>query len=391
MSFATILALAAATQASPLPASNGSPLEIRFCPETKIWTHPLDSLRGVQSLLLQNVAIINRGPASVTLDGISIELRNDTIVLDERRLNAAQIDTSAKSASAAEAQGTFKEAAFQFCDGRLLGEARLADGPTLGPGQALVLMQHPFAFKGKRTDLAVTVTGTASGSRITAAGAIPLDTGTSKTRFRWPLAGKRAWVVGAGASFHTHHRWAVPEEFALDIMAVDGNGSTHRGPGASNSAFYAYGADVVAAADGMVVIALRGSAEGPPMLRKRGESMESYYGRIRERQAANSARGEAGISGDAVVIDHGNGEYSVYAHLVPGSVRVNAGDRVETGRVIGKLGSSGNSTEPHLHFHVCDRPSTLSCAGIPPTFVGIELPMADGPRPIQSGDLVRPE
>ena len=391
MGFATILALAAAVQAGPLPTSNASPLEIRFCPEAKIWTHPLDSLRGVKSLLLQNVAIINRGPAPVTLDQVSIELRNGALALDERRLNATQIDAAAKGASAAQAQGTFREAAFQFCDGRLLAEARLADGPTLGPGQALVLMQHPFAFKGKRTDLAVTVKGTASGSPITVSGAIPIDPGTSKTQFRWPLGGKRAWVVGAGASFHTHHRWAVPEEFALDILAVDGNGSTHRGRGASNSDFYAYGADVVAAADGMVASALRGAAEDPPMLRNQGESMESYYGRIRERQAANFARGEAGISGDAVVIDHGNGEYSVYAHLVPGSVRVNAGDRVQAGHVIGKLGSSGNSTEPHLHFHVCDRLSTLSCAGIPPTFVGIDLPMADGPRPIQSGDLVRAE
>jgi len=55
----------------------------------------------------------------------------------------------------------------------------------------------------------------------------------------------------------------------------------------------------------------------------------------------------------------------IYAHLKAGSVAVKVGDVVEAGQVLGKLGSSGNSTEPHLHFQVCDRPEPLQCAGIP--------------------------
>jgi murein DD-endopeptidase MepM/ murein hydrolase activator NlpD len=197
--------------------------------------------------------------------------------------------------------------------------------------------------------------------------------------------------VGSGASFHTTHRWAVPEEFALDIIAIDANGSTHRRSGARNADFHAYGTDVVAAAPGQVVSAIHGVPEPAPMLRRAGEAMEAYYGRIGEQQAKNLAAGERGVSGNAVIIDHGNGEFSSYVHLLPGSIRVNAGDRVTAGQIIGKLGSSGNSTEPHLHFQVCDKGSSLSCAGIPPTFVGIEVLNADGPRPIQSGDLVRPQ
>ena len=294
MSVAIILAIAAATQAAPVQ----SPLEIRFCPETKVWAYPLDSLRGAQGLLLQNVAIVNRGAVPVTLQNVSIELRSGPALIDERRFGPAQIEAAAKGASTALAQGMFKLAPFQFCDGRLIGNAPPAGGAVLQPGQALVLMQNLFAFKGKRTDLAVTATGTAGGSPASVAAALPIDTGTSKTQFRWPLAGKRTWLVGSGASLHTTHRWAVPEEFALDILAVDGNGSSHRGRGTSNSEFHAYGADVVAAADGTVVSALRGAAEDPPMLRRRGESMDDYYGRIGERQAANFSRGELGISGD---------------------------------------------------------------------------------------------
>ena len=88
------------------------------------------------------------------------------------------------------------------------------------------------------------------------------------------------------------------------------------------------------------------------------------------------------------MLDHGGGEYSVYAHLKPGSLRVKPGDKVAAGRVIGQLGSSGNSTEPHLHFQVCDRPNVLLCAALIPTFDGIEIANSDGPRPLQNGDVV---
>src|SRR5438552_3112797 len=69
-------------------------------------------------------------------------------------------------------------------------------------------------------------------------------------------------------------------------------------------------------------------------------------------------------------------------------MRVGVGDEVKVGEVIGKLGSSGNSTEPHLHFHVCDKPDPLMCAGVPVNFSNVTIQWADLPRPIQSGDVV---
>jgi murein DD-endopeptidase MepM/ murein hydrolase activator NlpD len=99
-------------------------------------------------------------------------------------------------------------------------------------------------------------------------------------------------------------------------------------------------------------------------------------------------QGGPGIAGDQIIIDHGNGEYSLYAHLKPGSLKVKPGDVVKAGQPIAQMGSSGNSTEPHLHFQVCDRPDPLNCAGIPINFQGYSLPYADYPRPIQSGDIV---
>ncbi len=382
MSISLFLAIAAAQAAQPAPASA---IEIRFCPEGRVRTYPLDSLRGAQGLLLQNVAIVNRGTGPLTLDLVTIVLKNKGQAMDSRTLGPEQLANAAKTGAALKASGMMDLAAFQFCDGRLLGTARLAPQTTLAPGEALLLAQNIFAWKSARTELALT----AKAGTDSATATIPIDGSTSKTEFHLPLPKGRTWLVGSGASFHTTHRWGVPEEFALDLAEVDGSGSSHKASAAKNSDFLAYGANVLAAADGTIVKVISGSSEDPPMLRRPGETMAAYYGRISERQAANFAKGETGVMGDGVIIDHGNSEYSVYAHLVPGSVRVKAGDHVRAGQAIARLGSSGNSTEPHLHFQVCDKPSALSCAGIPPSFVGIDIPNADGPRPIQSGDLVR--
>jgi murein DD-endopeptidase MepM/ murein hydrolase activator NlpD len=54
--------------------------------------------------------------------------------------------------------------------------------------------------------------------------------------------------------------------------------------------------------------------------------------------------------------------------MKPGSVKVKEGQKVKRGEVIGLLGSSGNSTAPHLHFHVMDGPSILGSQGVPYVF-----------------------
>ncbi len=56
--------------------------------------------------------------------------------------------------------------------------------------------------------------------------------------------------------------------------------------------------------------------------------------------------------GQQVLIDHGNGVKTRYAHCVTGSIRVRPGQRVTAGQQIASIGSTGNSTGPHLHFEV---------------------------------------
>ncbi len=56
--------------------------------------------------------------------------------------------------------------------------------------------------------------------------------------------------------------------------------------------------------------------------------------------------------GNHVIIDHGNGFDTLYGHMLSGSVNVRQGQQVKKGDIIGYVGSSGNSSGPHLHFEI---------------------------------------
>jgi len=71
------------------------------------------------------------------------------------------------------------------------------------------------------------------------------------------------------------------------------------------------------------------------------------------------------VDGNHVVLDLGNGFFAFYAHMQKGSVAVRPGDRVKRGQVLGKLGNSGNTSAPHLHFHIMNGPSVLGSDGLP--------------------------
>lgn len=78
--------------------------------------------------------------------------------------------------------------------------------------------------------------------------------------------------------------------------------------------------------------------------------------------------------GNHIIIEHSNGNYTLYAHLYENSITVNQGDKVLQGQVIAKVGHTGSSTGPHLHFEVRVGGADGSSAQDPLTFVNTNEP-----------------
>jgi len=152
-------------------------------------------------------------------------------------------------------------------------------------------------------------------------------------------------------------RARIPARFAIDWVRMENDGTCSRGDKSQIANWHGYGAEVLAVADGVVAEANDDIAEAP-----------SLSGGSRTPIPLEN------VSGNFVCLDLGGGRYAFYEHLKQGSVRVKAGDRVRSGKVIGLLGNSGGSSSgPHLHFHLGDAQSELAGEGVPYVFRSFEV------------------
>lgn len=122
-----------------------------------------------------------------------------------------------------------------------------------------------------------------------------------------------------------------------------------------------WGRPIIAPAAGTVVIA-RGDRPDQP---KPGTSDPAFFA---------PEHPEGGDPGNMVVIDHGASEFSMIAHMQAGSVRVKAGDRVTQGQDIGRLGNSGDTSGPHLHYQLQNGPRWENADALPVRFRNVETP-----------------
>lgn len=172
-----------------------------------------------------------------------------------------------------------------------------------------------------------------------------------------PLAGA-GWVAANGCcNPDIVHRGSVQsvngalydsQRFAIDWMRLDEQRRLVHGDESDAHNYTDYGADVLAVADAKVVSVLNNLDDQIP-------------GRLPEPSTITVET----VDGNHVVLDLGGGRFAFYAHLQKNSVRVRPGDDVKKGTVLAKLGNTGNTSAPHLHFHIMNRPSPLAADGIP--------------------------
>lgn len=264
-------------------------------------------------------------------------------------------------------QGAF-ELTTEYYLTRTLHGREEATGPDLPAGGAVSWLRVPFArpwFAGAdRIDLRFHFQDPGGGTRA-ADHSVPLAAYAQRVRLRLPFAG--VWAVNAGNDLSTGHRRMGLNgltNYGWDFVKLGPDGSPYRTNGATPQDYYTYGEPALAAGDGTVVHVRNdipefdiGAAPPADLLRRDGDV----------------------FAGNLVVLDHGAGEFSLTSHLLAGSVRVKPGDRVSAGDVLGRIGNSGYSGVPHIHFNLMDGGEWLKAKGLPSFFSQFERIRTGGP------------
>jgi hypothetical protein len=180
-----------------------------------------------------------------------------------------------------------------------------------------------------------------------------------------PLQGD-SWVAANACCTVSPHRGAMipvggringSERYAVDWVRFDltahplvdvqtGQMATSAGDRTRNESYFAYDQPLLAVADATVVSVVTDQPEARPHTFLTGLRLDQY-------------------GGNQVILDLGSGAYAFYGHMKPDSATVRPGDRVRKGQEIGRLGNSGNTSEPHVHFHVMTSPLPLTADNVP--------------------------
>ena len=142
---------------------------------------------------------------------------------------------------------------------------------------------------------------------------------------------KGEWFVfwGGDTKELNYHSENIAQKNAFDIVIIDSDNKTHKSEGNTNEDYYAFGQEIITPCDAIVIDVIDGVLDNVP-----GEM------------------NKMNIMGNSVILKTANNEYLFFAHFKQGSIKVKSGETIKSGETLGLCGNSGNSSEPHLHFHI---------------------------------------
>jgi hypothetical protein len=219
-----------------------------------------------------------------------------------------------------------------------------------------IIVQFTFDSEGRIAGFFVTRDTAPAGSQFLSY--------TDKTSFSLPVRGSWTIYQGGRTVFDNYHAATKDQRFAYDLLVIkDERMFSNKGEDLTD--YYSFGLPILAPASGKVVAAIDEYDDNLPL----------------------SPSKDSPAYGNAVVIDHGKGEFSMLAHLKRGSIKVKAGDTVTAGQQIAECGNSGNSPLPHLHYHLQTSGEWWKGEGLPIQFHNY---ISNG-KPVAVGEPVRGE
>lgn len=351
-------------------------LTITTIPGEYVLVHDINGRKGYTDLMLQTILLRNEGAEPLTVSSMTISVEDQGGGKVRRELTAGQLvaQTAPFAGFAKRGPQFFVNAQVLDADGlsgALDPRAAFAGSEVLEPGQLLLANAQYLAVGQTPISAAITVSfRNAAGIQQTATQSLAVRRWSSAITYRAPVSGP--WLVRSAPSIESHHRFIPSNEFALDFFKTGADGALDRGSrGAEDD--YGHGAPVMAVADGKVVFVISDQVQDSDALsRREGETVDEARHRITQIQMQRFAKDfRAAAAGNMVTIAHKSGavvEYSSYAHLQAGSVRVSVGDEVEGGQVIAAVGNTGDSTLTHLHFQLNTGPDAFFSRSLPVRF-----------------------
>ena len=249
----------------------------------------------------------------------------------------------------------------------------LADTPVASPRRMFTLpeafdlrfyFRRPQALAIDMAELRVTVADP-KGDAAELTLRVPIQRYEQKTPLIFPFRGRGH--VGQDWGTNGGHGSGFGSDFAIDVIGLDENDAPQTDDADENASATGWDREIIAPAAGTVTYARNdvpdnahpGHRPEMDMYTALHDPVMAYYG-------------------NCVIVDHGNSEHSVMAHLRCGSVTVRVGDRVVAGQVIGRLGNSGDSSGPHLHYQLQVGPRLFDNQSVPFTFENIDVPLSRG-------------
>jgi len=139
------------------------------------------------------------------------------------------------------------------------------------------------------------------------------------------------WTVfwGGDTKELNYHIENEAQKNAFDVIITNDKGRSFKTDGKTNEDYYAFGKELIAPCEGEIALVVDGVKDNMPGV------LNPVY-----------------IPGNTVIIKTANNEYLFFAHFKQHSIKVVQGQKVNQGQLLGLCGNSGNSSEPHLHFHI---------------------------------------
>jgi hypothetical protein len=274
-----------------------------------------------------------------------------------------------------------------------LPEGMLSENGTAVTGQSILLPLSKIAYlhhvgHQKLDGMEITVTIASGGKKKVASFPVQLTPYEVKGKYVFPVKGdvQMAFLPLS----YIHHRASASQEFAMDLVGANQKDAASftdisRPKPGKLSDYSIWGREVLAIGDGVVSeIGDKFPEErmsDPAKFAKPGYAIGLIKELIPKIGWTNA------VAGNYVVIDHANGEFSVYCHLQEGSIRVKPGDRVNKAMVIAKVGNTGNSGAPHLHFQLMDSRNFLTANGLPMMFENVPAQVMIAEFPVTGNTL----